>query len=289
MIKIVTDTTSSLSKEYLDRYGITAAPSYLFFENERFQEGVDLSYPDFCSKLKSVKSLPTTAAASSAEFVSIYSQLAKEAETIFSIHISSNLSLIYRNATIGAEMVSKDKSVEVKVIDSKVIDLGLGMIVLEAAKAAQMGKSKEEIEKLIAEIVGKVKCYFYVDTMEFLMKSTRVTKLRGIFAGILNMKPILAIENGEMVSKDKAIGKEKALEKILMLMGGEIKPQQSIRVAVSDVLAKAEGDNLLKMIKEKFDCKETLRSNLSTSVAVHCGPGTVAVSFYPALAEGLIT
>lgn len=281
MIRFVTDSASNIPGNLLQIYNIVVVPSYIFWENKEYREGSEINYEKLFSSLTGVKTLPMTAPPSSSEFVKTYINLSKEAEFIFSIHISSGLSNIYKFSSIAAETFKTQKSMcEIEVIDTKNIDFGSGMITLEAARYAKLGKHREEIKKLIEELIKKMRVYIYVDTLEYLIKGGRVSKLAGILAGFLNVKPLLSIEDGNLINKEKITGREKVKEVILKLISEEVNPSEKIKVAVLDCLCKEEGDRLLEEIKKNFNCAETFRNNFSTTVALHIGPKALGVVFY---------
>jgi DegV family protein with EDD domain len=282
MIGIVTDSTANIPKEILARYSIKVLSTYIIFEEEKFKEG-ELSHNEFCKKLTSSSKRVVTAPATAGEFVDVYSKLGEENDVIFSIHISSKMSNYYRNAQIASEMIKNkisDKKIEIITIDSQSVDLGLGMIVIEAAKLSKEGKSKEEIKNRIENIIKNIKGYFYVDTLEYLVKSTRVSRVKGLLGSFLNMKPILGISNGEVILKDKAIGKENCLEKILKIMENEIKPNSKIKLGIVNSLLEKDAEILLNTIKTKFNCVEIFRNNTSQSVVINTGPNNLGIFFY---------
>jgi DegV family protein with EDD domain len=283
MIKFVTDSTSNIPENLLELYNITVVPSYIFFENKEYREGVNISYEDFCKFLTVSKNFPMSAPPASSEFLKVYQEISKDVDSIFSIHISSNLSNIYKFASIAADIFNKqkrEKLTEVEVIDSQSIDMGLGMIVLEAARFAKLNENKEEIKKVIEKLKKKMRFYIYVEKIEYLIKGGRVRKLTGMLANLLNIKPILSVENGEILNKGKVRDKENAKEFLLNLLSSEINSTDKIKVAVLDAFSKEEGDNLLQEIKKRFNCEEIFRNNFSTTVTLHLGPGALGVAFY---------
>ncbi len=283
MIKIVTDAASNVPKPFVDQYGITVLSSSIVFPDREFRE-LDVKYEDFCKMLKTYKEPPRTGSPTSAEFVKVYVDLGKEAGTIFSIHISSKLANIYRNASIAQDIFNKKKKgkpPEVMAIDTRMLDMGSGLIALEAAMAAREGKDKDYVKRLIDTLIKEVKAYFYVDTLEYMVKGGRVKRITGITAGLLGMKPILTMEDGEIITKDKAIGRDKAIERMLTLMEKDIVQGVPIKVVVVDAMAILEGDNLLKTIKGRFNCAETIRTTISASITTHAGPGSLGAIFYP--------
>lgn len=280
MVKIVTDTTANLPAGELQALGVETAPSYIFFGDEEFKEGISLNYHDFVEKLKNSQTPPQTAPATSAEFVNIYNKLLQQTSEIVSIHTSSKLSNIHRNATIAADMVCRQNpNAKVTVIDSQNVDVGLGLIVREAARASREGKSMEEIVVLAKGMIGKIGGFVYIDTLEYLKRGGRVGKLAAFFGTLLNMKPILKLENGELGLADKVKGRENALDALLSLMKQAIPPGVSPIIGVVDAVAKEEGDKYLNILRSQIPCKEALRASLCQSTTIHVGPGAIGV-FY---------
>lgn len=284
MIKIVTDSTCNLPVEYFNKHGIRFVPSFIFFGSEEFREGVNITHQEFYKKLSLAKEIPMTSPPTSVDFLKVYNELSKDCDKILSIHISSQLSNIYKFASIAADIFNsqkKEKSCEVKTYDTKLVDMGFGFVVQETVKALQEGKSLQEVERTMNNVIEKIKGYFYIDKLEFLIRGGRVGKLGGFFGTLLNVKPILTIESGQLAPKDKVMGREKAKETILKLMEQDVKYGTPIKVGVCDSGAKEDGDTFLQTIKGRFTCVESWRDNISTSVTVHAGLGALVVFFYP--------
>lgn len=282
MIGIVTDSTANIPKDLLTNYNIQVLSTYIIFEDAKFKEG-ELSYEEFCRRLTNSRTRAVTAPATAGEFVDVYSKILDNVDVIFSIHISSKMSNYYRNAQIAAEMMKSkalEKKLEILVIDSKYVDIGLGMIVLEAAKMAKEGKDKEEIKKRIEYLIANMKGYFYVDTLEYLVKSTRVSKIRGVLGSFLNMKPVLTIQDGEVVLKEKAIGRESSLEKVVKIMESEIKSDRKIKLGIVNSSLQKEADTLVATLRKKFNCVEIFQTITSQSVMINTGPATLGIFFY---------
>lgn len=287
MFKIVTDSTCNLSSMQLDKNIASMLASYIFFGQEEFRDGVNISSEEIQERLLVKKQVPMTAPPTSSEFVKHYEDLNKnkDLDRIFSIHISSKLSNIHKCATIAADIFNKrtdQANCKVIVFDSQSLDMGLGMIVLQAQEAARQVKSGDEIKKVIENSIRKIKVYVYVDQLDFLVRGGRVSRLAGMVGSFLGMKPILSNDNGEIIARGKIKGQEKAIEQILDYMQQDIPPGAGIHAAVCDAAAKQEGDKLLSIIQNRFKCIKTYRTMLSPSVTSHAGTGAVGVFFLPA-------
>lgn len=279
-VKIVTDSTSNLPPEKVAVQGITVVPSYIFFGSEEYKEGEGLSYPEFIQKLKQLGTSPQTAPPTAAEFFKIFEKLLQEADEVVSLHLTSKLSNIYRNATIAKDMVERaHPTKKVYTVDTQMVDFALGLLVNEADRLAKSGKSGQEIVAAVQAMQQKMGGYIYVDTLEFLKRGGRVSRLAAFFGSLMQVKPILKLEEGELRPAEKVAGKEKALEKILELLDGEIPTGSQLELGVGDALDPVEGDRFLELLKTRFSCFTTHRVTLCQSVSIHAGPGALAV-FY---------
>ncbi len=287
MFKLVTDSTCNVPAHLIDKNITSVLSSYIFFGSEEFREGVNISSQELQDRILVKKQIPSmTNPPTSLEFAKLFEDINKnkDVDMIFAVMISSKLSNIHKNATIAADIYNKRSdqgNCKVLVYDSQALDMGLGMIVLQAQDAIRQGKSKEEIKKLIEHGVSTVKAYVYVDQLDFLVRGGRVSKLAGMFGTFLGMKPILSNINGEIIAKGKIKGKENAIQQILEYMQQDIPPGTPVSVAVCDAASKPEGDQLLTTIQSRFKCAKTYRHNLCPSVTVHAGPGAVGVLFLP--------
>lgn len=285
MIKIVTDSTSNLDKFSAGSLGVIVAPSHLIFKDKQIREN-EITQAELEQRIINNKEMPMTAPASAADYVKIFQDLVSaepDIKTIFSIHISSKLSNHYNNASIAANNVKRLSAnfPEIIVVDTKIADIGVGLIVLEAAKAAKAGKNKDEIKMLVDGLVEKIKGYIYVDTLDFLVQGGRVSRLSGLLGGLFGIKPILTVESGEILLKDKMKGKENALDRLLNLIEGDCGGKgQSIKVGVVDMADTSAGNDLMAKIESNFTIVEKIRRSFCASVSVHTGPGSLGVFFY---------
>lgn len=288
MFKLVTDSTSNIPAHLIDNNITSVLSSYIFFGSEEFREGVNITSQELQDRILIKKQIPSmTNPPTSLEFAKLFEDINKnkDVDMIFAVMISSKLSNIHKNATIAADIFNKrtdQGKCRVAVFDSQALDMGLGLIVLQAQDAIRQGKSGEEIKKLIERGVTNVKAYVYVDQLDFLVRGGRVSKLAGMFGTFLGMKPILSNVNGEIIAKGKIKGKDKAIEQILEYVQQDVPPGKDIHVSVCDAASKPEGDQLLSTIQSRFKCVKTYRHNLCPSVTVHAGPGAAGVFFVPA-------
>lgn len=217
-IVIVTDSTSDLTRDMIKDLDVEIIPLKVKFEgNNYYREGVDISKREFWRKLLTDGQIPKTSQPSPAEFKNLYEKLfAKGYKKIISIHISGKLSGTQQAARVAKGMVEKGGNIVI--IDSKTTAFALGHLVTEAAKMAKEKKSFKEIIEWIEDTKESMRVYFVVKELDFLQKGGRIGRASAMLGGILKIKPVLKIENGEVSVEAKAIGERGAMlhmEKIL--------------------------------------------------------------------------
>ncbi|MDP0494558.1 MAG: DegV family EDD domain-containing protein [Fusobacterium sp. JB021] len=211
-IAIVTDSTSDLSKDMIkDLKNIEIIPLKVKLDgNNYYRDGVDISSEEFWGKLLTEGQVPKTSQPSPAEFKDLYEKLLNKGyKKIISIHISGKLSGTQQAARVGRSMLKRDK--DIVIIDSKTVTFALGFLVTEAAKMSKQGVALSQIIKWIEDRKEAMKVYFVVKDLELLQKGGRVGKTSATIGGILKIKPILKMENGEITTETKAIGDKGAM------------------------------------------------------------------------------
>lgn len=280
-ICIVTDSTSDLPNELLERYAITMIPLEVIVDGVAYKDRVEISNEEFYEKLKQCSELPTTSRISVGKFAEVYTQLANEgAEHIFSIHLSGDLSGTVEGAAVAADMV-KDK-VAVHVIDSRTATLGLGLIVLAAARALEQGMTADELDAHIREVVVKTDLFFLLDTLDNLQKGGRIGKAGYLVGSLLNIKPILRLHDGCIHAYEKVRGTkhDKATNRMVEVMIEHIDPNKKVYCVVGYIEDPIVADELVEKLKDKIDCDEFVYSQIGNVVSTHIGLGGSGMAFY---------
>lgn len=277
-IAIVTDSTSDIPKDLIEKLKIKVVPLYVNFEDKSYlEDGLDLTSKQFYEKLKEVKKQPTTSQPTPQDFIKAYDELLKENEAIISIHISQKMSGTFSSAEMARkELPGKD----IEVIDSELVHMPLGILVMKAAEMALDGKSKEEILKTINDLKQKITILFIPNTLKYLIMTGRIGRAKGLIASVLEIRPILTVHMGE-VSQFKTTRRfSQAKNELINSMKSVIKDTSKLIVIVSDSDAKAEGDEMAQRIKETFNPKQIMRATIGAVVGNNIGPGGIAVTFY---------
>lgn len=212
MIRIVTDSSCDIPAALIDELGITVVPLTIRFGDEEFIDKVELTNEQFWDRLLQRESLPETAAPSAGAFVEVYQQLeADGASGVFVLTISSDLSATHQAAVIGAEKVGLD----VKVLDSRSVSMGLGLQVIAAAEQAASGAGLSDVADAAIGRVDKVKVVAALDTIEFLKRGGRIGGASALVAGLLDIKPIITVRDGAIDGAGRVRTRSKAVEHII--------------------------------------------------------------------------
>lgn len=276
-IRIVTDSTADIPSNLVDLLQIKVVPLQVIFGQAVYQDGIDISPKEFYNRLREEKTLATTSQPSPGQFASVYQELVENGCQVISIHISQGLSGTFQSASLARDMLSEG---DVEVIDSKSASMGLGLIVLAAAKAAEEGRTKNEILSLVNDLVKRVKLYFAVDTLKYLEQGGRIGKAQALLGSLLNIKPVCTLEDGIVVPVGKARGMGKALDSIVDIVRGIVPEGEQIKCCL------IHGDDLTNVMKlhEKlinlYSSTELLINQAGPVIGAHTGPGVIGIAFY---------
>lgn len=280
-IGVVTDSTADLPKGYYQEYGIRMVPLTVHFGEETYKDGVDLTSEEFYAKLAASDVMPRTSQPSPADFAAVYEELARDFDAVISVHLSGKASGTLGAARLAASMVSP--SLKVEVFDGRSFSTGTGLMALEAAKMARDGRSLPEIIERLTYIRDNLQVFFTVDTLEYLHKNGRIGKATAFLGSVLNIRPILKVEDGEIAPAEKVRGKSKILPKVIELMHERVPQGAPIRVAFIHSGQPELMKQWVDAITSEFVCVEPVFSMVGPVIGTHAGPGTIGLAFYPEL------
>lgn len=275
-IKIITDSTSDIPKSIAEKYDIEVLPLTIFFDKDEYRDWIDITPKAFFERMRTSEKLPTTSQVNPNSFKEKYELFLKDYDYIISLHLSSDASGTYNSAVIAGKMVSQER---ITVIDSRNYTYCFGQMVVEAAKMAREEKTKEEIVDRINYLIDNVRTLFVVDTLEYLKKGGRLSATKATIGTLLNLKPILTVENGKIVAIDKARGMKKALRRIVEIMqeqGADLKGQK-VKLGHADNLEHLR--DFEAAIEEAYGKFEMEEFEIGCVIGVYCGPGTVVIHY----------
>ena len=275
-VKIITDSTSDIPRNIVDKYDIEILPLTIYFGEDEYRDWVDMIPSIFYERMKNAEKLPTTSLVSPEVFRKTYEKYLEDYDEIISIHLSSDGSGTYNSAMLARDMVDEER---ITVIDTKNYTYGYGQFVIEAAKMVSNGKTRNEIVERIDYLGKNLKTLFVVDTLEYLKKGGRLSAMKATIGTLLNLKPILTVEDGKIVAIDKARGFKKALRRIVEIIkdeGNDLKGQV-LKIGHSD---NYEHLQIFKeIIEESFEGCQIEEFEVGCVIGVYCGPGTVVIHY----------
>jgi DegV family protein with EDD domain len=250
---------------------------YVHFGTETFREGIDLELDEFLSRLKSAPQLPTTSQPSAGDFLEVYKSLIADGSEVISIHLSSKLSGTVASANTACEMLP---GAGIHVVDSQFISASQLTMVLEAARMANAGRSAQAILDRVKQIMAGSHIYFVVDTLEYLQKGGRIGKAQALLGTALQMKPVLALEEGVVEAKERIRTKSKALARLRELVVHETAGSSRVYLGILHAAAPEEAQRLEADLLSRLKPFETTMGQVGPVIATHTGPGVVGVAFY---------
>jgi len=279
MLRIVTDGAADLPEGWEKEFDIQIIPINIHFGEETYLQYVDMDMEAFYNKVDTSSVFPKTSQPSPHQFVEFYKKIAQPGDTILSIHVTSKLSGTYASAVAAAD----DLRGKYNVIpfDSIGGSIGIGFMCRAARQMERAGKSLEEILQYLEDVREKVLIILTLDTLEYARRSGRVGTLSAALASVLNVKPIAMLEDGVVNMVDKVRTRKVALAKVLE-MGKQAFGDQPVHLGVLHARDPESGKNLMEEAKKLFDYKTVEMADLSVSLAINFGPGTVALVLYPA-------
>lgn len=275
-VGIVTDSSCDLPDDLLRRWDIRLVPLTIRFGDEDFVDREELSTAEFWARCKSASTLPSTAAPAPGQFEAAYRAIAAEGITdILAITLSAALSATMQSAELAAKVVAGD-GIDVQVVDSRTVTLGLGTIVLDAARGAAAGKGVDELRAQVDEAIERTRVFGALDTLDNLRKGGRVGNAKALLATALSIKPIIEIENGVVEQRGKQRTRTKALnflvEKVASYQG-RISDLAVLHAACDDV------DAFVARLQPFADGQEIVVGEIGPVIGTHGGIGTIGVAF----------
>lgn len=276
-VKVVTDSTSDLTPELLSQYDIQVVPLYVRFGDEIFADGVELDNRLLFQKVADTGIMPQTAAPTPEDFLKVFKDILEQGQDVICICLSSHLSATVQSATIAAGDCPAGR---VAVIDGLNLSLATGLLVIYAAELAQKGLALEELTAKVRSRIADLRTLFVVDTMEYLYKGGRCSALQSLMAGVLKIYPMLTMEEGKIVVKEKIRGGEKKiLDRLLECLLADQDQLDPDYIAVAGAACPERVEQLCARVKEKLPGARVIVGEAGGVISSHSGPGTVGILY----------
>jgi len=281
-IALVTDSTTYMPPELVKKYNISIAPQVLIWGDQIYKDGVDIASSDFFTRLKTAKVMPTTSQVAVISFQEIFQSLVDQGYEVLALLVSSRLSGTVQSAMQARDLMSSARE-KVNVVDSQSVAMALGFQVLAVARALEDGASLKDAIALAEKSHQYTGVFFAVDTLEFLHRGGRIGGAQRFLGTMLNMKPILAIQDGRVEGIERIRTKNKAQDRVLELTIEKVAGRTPVRLATLHANAAEDAKALLTRAEQVLNPVESIFTEVSPTVGTHAGPGTVGLAFMAGL------
>jgi DegV family protein with EDD domain len=278
-VAVVTDSTAYIPDQALNRLDIPVIPLWLIWGDERYRDGVDIGPRAFYGRLQERDTIPSTSQPSVGEFIDFYRRVAEEQETdtIVGAYISSKISGTVASAEAAAAQVPE---LNVTVINSFSTSMGLGFVALAAAREAAAGGSMADVVAAAEAVQERLTVLFVVGTLEYLHKGGRIGGAKRFLGTMLNIKPLLHLNDGQVEAMGQVRTKRRAITEMLSIAEERLNGKQMAEVAVIDADNREESDMVADRVGRHFDVSPVYQAPVSPVIGTHAGPGTVGLGFY---------
>ena len=278
-IAILTDSSCDLELEIIQEYGIEVLPLHIIYPDNDFRDRIDITPQEVYDNLEQV--VPKTSLPSLAEIKDVFEKLKENNVThVLAVHISSGLSGTFQAVS---NIAREFKEMVIEVVDSRTLSMGLGSSVLEAARELHRSNDFNKVVAKAKNILHESKAFYVLSTLEYLKKGGRIGYVAGTIGELLNIKPIISInEEGKYFTYTKVRGREQSLRKLGEVLKEHVQEKMS-NVAILHGGAEEEARALEKAAKQLPNVKEVFFGQISPALGVHTGPGLVGMVIYPVL------
>ena len=270
-VKVVTDSTADLPEDVIKELDISVVPLTVLFGDEAYKDGVEITRDEFFDRMANGPVHPRTSQPPIGDFVDVYKSLAEEGHNIVSVHISEKVSGTLNSARLAAAELP---AANITIVDSQLAALALGLVVKATAEAARDGKSAQEVADVARDAATKTNCYFILDTLEFLQKGGRIGKAQALLGGLISIKPILTVRDGEVHPYEKVRTHSKAVARLREIASRDA-PYAELAMIQEGHREAMEG--LLEHLSGLSD-RPVIVGKLGIIVGVYAGPGVVGIA-----------
>ncbi len=272
-VKIVTDSLSDIVTDVIGDLDITVVPVYVRFGEEVYRDRIEMTTEEFYRRLVSSSVLPTTTQPSPGDFLEVYNRLARETDEILVVTLSSKLSGTYQSARQARETF--EGKCRIEIIDSQTVIMGLGLIVLSAAKAARDGAGFDELVELVRDGMRRSHAIMSFDTLKYLAKGGRIGRAQGLLGSMLSVKPILTVKEGEVSPVTRVRSKSAGMDYLYNFVASIPHIEE---LAVEHATTPEDADALVERISSFYPRERIYRVTVSPVIGTYTGPNVLSVS-----------
>ena len=282
-VAIVTDSTTSIPEPLLSELNILTVPYYIHRGAEVLRDLVTIDRSSFYDWLPTTKVLPKTASPGPGDYVTAYENLAHNGvQEIVSIHMTSRGSGAYQAAMAAKGMIAEIlPRLRVEVVDTLNVSMCHGWIAIEAARAALAEKPLADVIERVRVMIPKTHMIQTADTLKYLYMGGRIGKAKHLVGSLLNIKPLIGMEDGVIVPLGTARSRNQAYRTIADMVEKAVGAGGKIKIAYVHAAALEEAQKLRELVEARLQVVEGVFAELSPALGVHSGPGTVGVCYFP--------
>jgi DegV family protein with EDD domain len=275
-VAIITDSSAYLPQDIVDNLGIYVVPLTLHWDGESYRDGEDIRAEEFYQRLAESDTIPTTSQTTVGEFIKLFKNLLDQDYAVLAMLISSGIS-----GTVESALQAKEefKDAPLEVIDSQLVSMALGFMVIAVARAANDGASLEECKALAEAVYPRIGVYFTVDTLKYLNKGGRINTAKRLLGAALNIKPMMQIRDGKIELVESVISRKKAIRRMLELVEEDVAGREPVRISTFHAAAEEDNEALMAAAIERFKPVETITTYVSPVIGAHTGPGTLSMAY----------
>ena len=276
-VKIVTDSTCDISRDNVEKFGITVVPAYVLFGEESFRQGIDINPTQFYARLQSSAQLTSTSQPTPRDFTEALEPLVSAGDQVVCITVPQQLSGTYNSAVQAASQFDDGA---VTVIDAQTASVGHMLQVIAAAEdASAPDATAESVAAAATQRAASGFSLAMVDTLEYLQKGGRIGKAQAFMGSILKVKPILSVANGEVLPVDRPRNLRRGLQRLEELVREQAGSVSKLGVAYTTDAAPAE--EMRNRLSDLADPENTYTVQIGSAIGTHVGPGAIAISTLP--------
>jgi DegV family protein with EDD domain len=282
-VAIVTDSVASIPEAILWELDIHSVAYYLHRGQEVLRDLVTIQRAEFLSWLETAKTLPTTASPGPGDYFAAFQHLIDQGvREVISLQMTSDGSGAFQAAKVAQSMALEQwPEVRIEVVDTRNVALCQGWMVIEAARAALAGKSLDEVTALVKDMIPVTRMVQTADTLKYLYLGGRIGLAQRVVGTLLTIKPLIGMENGGIVLLGMARSRHKAYQMMADLVESAVGTMGKIKVAYVHAGAATEVEKLKQIVEARLTCVESIMAELSPALAVHSGPGTTGLCYFP--------
>lgn len=278
---MVTDSLAWIPPDLAKQHDIRVVPLHVSIGEAQFTETVDLTNEEFYRRLRESKVVPKTSQPSVGEFLAAYEAAAETAGAIVSIHASSKLSGTFRAAEAAAATLRQQRpDVRLETLDTFQAATAQGIVAIRASEDAARGASFEEVVANARLLMPKPRILFVVETLEYLRKGGRIGTAQALLGGLLHIRPILTVIDGEVAPRDRARTRARAMERVVELMAEYAHGRPFGHVGVVHAADEAAGQELARRVQERFTIDRFIFSEIGPVIGTYVGPGAFGATFH---------